>query len=121
MKINKGSWLAKVTILVFLLTTLSSSLTSSLRAQESSNPEPDTEQEYVQEEVELTRAAIQKDRRGIVDEYMDLTSEESQNFWPLYEQYRSEATELNDQLTKIIIDYSDSYKKQNLTGILFFD
>ncbi len=116
MKINKGSWLAKVTILVFLLTTLSSSLTSSLRAQESSNSEPDTEQEYVQEEVELTRAAIQKDRRGIVNEYMDLTSEESQNFWPLYEQYRSEATELNDQLTKIIIDYSDSYKKQNLTG-----
>ena len=115
MKINKGSWLALVTILVFWLTTLTSSLTSSLRAQESSNADPDIEQEYIQEQIELDRSAIQSDRQTIVTEYMDLTPEESQNFWPLYKEYRSEATKLNDQLAKIILDYGDSYRKQNVS------
>ncbi len=111
MKINKGSCLAIVTICVFLLTTVS----SSLKAQESSKGDPDIEQEYIQEKVELTRASIQADRKAIVNEYMAFTEEESQEFWPLYKEYRSQATKLNDRLAKIILDYSANYKNQNIS------
>ena len=115
MKINKASLLALVTIPFFLLTTLSSSRNSSLKAQESSNGDPDIEQEYIQERVELTRSAIQADRKAIVNEYMDLTAEESQDFWPLYKEYRTQATKLNDRLAKIILDYGDSYREQSVS------
>lgn len=107
---NKGSWLALVSIFVFLLTTLS----SPLKAQESSG-DPDINQEYIQERTELTRAALQSDRKAIVNQYMDLTPEENQVFWPLYKEYRSEAAKIDDRLAKIILDYGASYKKQNVT------
>lgn len=87
----------------------------SLKAQESSNGDSDIEQEYLQERLELTRASIQSDRKAIVNQYMNLSEEESQDFWPLYKEYRSQATKFNDRLAKIILDYGDSYQKQSVS------
>ena len=111
MKINKGSLLALVTIPVILLMTVS----SSLKAQENSTGNSEIEQEYIQERLELTRASIQADRKAIVNQYMDLTDEEGQKFWPLYKEYRSEANKINDKLAKIILDYSASYNSQSVS------
>ncbi len=110
MKMNKVNLLALVTFVALLGTSLS----SSLEAQEISG-DPDIEQEYLQERLELTRSAIQADRKAIVNEYMDLTEEESQDFWPLYKEYRTQATKLNDRLAKIILDYGDSYQEQSVS------
>ena len=110
MKINQGNLLALVTFLVLLGTALS----SSLKAQESSG-DPDINQEYIQERTELTRAALQSDRKAIVNQYMDLTPEESKPFWSLYKEYRAEAAKLDDRLAKIILDYGASYKQQNVS------
>ena len=110
MKINQGNLLALVTFLVLFGTALS----SSLKAQESSG-DPDINQEYIQERTELTRAALQSDRKAIVNQYMDLTPEESRPFWPLYKEYRAEAAKLDDRLAKIILDYGASYKQQNVS------
>ncbi|MDJ0594934.1 MAG: hypothetical protein QNJ72_33975 [Pleurocapsa sp. MO_226.B13] len=107
---NKVNLLALVTFVALLGTSLS----SSLEAQEISG-DPDIEQEYLQERLELTRSAIQADRKAIVNEYMDLTEEESQDFWPLYKEYRTQATKLNDRLAKIILDYGDSYQEQSVS------
>lgn len=114
MKTYKITGLSLFAIGIFLATTLTNSLYSSLMAQESTSQE-EIEREFVQEQVELTRASIQSDRKGIVSQYMDLTPEESESFWPLYKEYRSEATKLNDQLTKLILDYGDRYRKQDIS------
>ena len=111
MKINKGSYLAIVTIAVFLLATVS----SSLKAQEGSQGNQEIEQEYIQKKIELTRASVQADRKAIVNQYMNLTEEESQKFWPLYEEYRSQAVKLDDRFAKLILDYSVNYNNQTVS------
>ncbi|BAU65316.1 unknown protein [Stanieria sp. NIES-3757] len=109
MKIKQGSMLTLVAVLSLWGTTLS----SSLMAQNSSSDASGSNS--TMEEIELTRSTVQNERQSIVTEAMELTEEESQEFWPLYEQYRSEVNQINDRLLKIIEDYAASYKSQNLT------
>jgi len=46
-----------------------------------------------------------KDRRAIVKANMLLTESESKSFWPLYDEYRAERTQLGDRKVKLITDY----------------
>jgi predicted RNase H-like nuclease (RuvC/YqgF family) len=109
MKIKQGSMLTIVAVLSLWGTTLSSSLMAQDSSSDVSGSNDTTEQ------IELTRSTVQTERQSIVSEAMELTEEESKEFWPLYEQYRSEVNQLNDQLLKIIEDYAASYRNQNLT------
>ncbi len=110
MQIRNKGLLALLTVISLWGTVLSSSNV----AQESSS-DVSGSNDNVTGQIELTRSAIQTDRQSIVTEYMVFTEEESQEFWPLYKQYRSEVDKVNDQLVKLILDYSESYKKQTLS------
>ena len=110
MKIKKRNLLTLVTVVSLWAMTLS----SSLMAQESSSDASDSN-DNIRGQIELTRSAVQTNRQGIITSHMDLTDEESQEFWPLYREYRSEIEQLNDQLLKIILDYADSYNSQSLS------
>ena len=57
------------------------------------------------DEIELTRAEVQNKRQEIIKELMDLTPEQSQAFWPVYRDYRSEAAKLGDQRVAMIETY----------------
>ena len=57
------------------------------------------------DEIALTRAAIQTRRQAIVTSAMDLTAPESQAFWPLYRDYRSDMAKVDDRLVDLIIVY----------------
>ena len=52
--------------------------------------------------VQLTRAAIQERREGIVRQAIDLTEAEDKAFWPLYKDWRSKSTGLADRRLELI-------------------
>ncbi len=55
------------------------------------------------------RAAIQKDRNGIVKANLPLTPEQGTAFWPLYKEYRAEMVKVGDRMEKLIRDYAAGY------------
>jgi hypothetical protein len=61
------------------------------------------------DEIALTRAAIQTRRQAIVTAAMDLTAPESEVFWPLYRDYRTDMATVDDRLVDLIIVYAGNY------------
>ena len=58
-------------------------------------------------DIELTRAGIQADRTTIVTAFMDLTSAQSEKFWPVYRAYREEAQKTTDETVKFMSSLAD--------------
>ena len=71
--------------------------------------------EEFKEEIELMREISQIGREIIVERNMQLSTEESQKFWPVYEGYMSAMAEVNDRRVKLITDYADSYVSESLS------
>src|SRR5207253_909561 len=63
----------------------------------------------VERQMDSVRQVVRSDRRKIVAGAMDLTTEETQKFWPLYSEYRDASTKQGDRLTKIIVEYAKNY------------
>ncbi len=61
-------------------------------------------------DVELTRSVIQAEKKMIVAANVDLTEEESQGFWPIYNDYQNETRKLNDRLLALIEDFAANYE-----------
>lgn len=59
--------------------------------------------------IEVTRAAIQTERRAIVAKTMELTEPESQAFWPVYNEYWAEMNKVLDRRVRLITDYAEHW------------
>ena len=59
-------------------------------------------------EVALTRAAVQVRRQALVTAAMDLTPEEEQVFWPLYQEYRGEMAAANDPFVALLASFLET-------------
>ena len=79
------------------------------RAQQPPPPPAEEAKAQELEEIRLTRVGIALERQTLITEGMDLTSEEMQTFWPLYREYRLEATKLGDRIVGLIASYADNY------------
>ncbi len=62
-------------------------------------------QANLKDDIELTRAKVQTRRQEIVKEMMELTSQESEAFWPIYREYQVDAAKLGDQRVALIETY----------------
>jgi hypothetical protein len=62
------------------------------------------------DEIEMVRTMARGERQALVTEAMYLTPEESQRFWPVYHEYRSDLTKINDRVVKLITDYAASFE-----------
>jgi hypothetical protein len=61
------------------------------------------------EQIEAVRAVTATERKILVMKEMNLTTEEAEKFWPLYEEYRNEMRIVGDVRVRIITDYAASY------------
>jgi len=57
-----------------------------------------------QDLVEVARSVIKADRQAIVVATMELTQTEAKDFWPLYNQYRSEMDKVADGMIKLVLE-----------------
>src|SRR5579863_8702361 len=62
-----------------------------------------------QDLIEVARGVVRADRQAVVVGAMDLTSAESEKFWPLYRDYRTEMDRVSDSLVKLVMEYAKVY------------
>jgi Spy/CpxP family protein refolding chaperone len=78
-------------------------------AQQPAPPPAEDAKAEAMEEIRLTRDGIAVVRQTLITEGMDLTPDEMQVFWPLYRDYRSEATKIGDRIVGLITRYAENY------------
>ena len=61
------------------------------------------------QDIEMLRANLRKQRKEIMAENMTLTPDEATKFWPIFDQYRKEAIKPNDERWAVIKEYADNY------------
>ena len=61
------------------------------------------------------RELIQMGREEIIAEEMRFTSEQSEAFWPLYQEYRDDLRPIQDRYIVLIVDYVGNYYDYKLT------
>jgi hypothetical protein len=113
MKIRPAPRLAVLSILLFCLTGV---MWVKAKSQDSSNTaqQPagdDAKQKNIQEYVTLLRSDVRKQKTQIMGAVLELSPEEAAKFWPIYNQYDSELTKLNDLRVANIQEYARYYDK----------
>ena len=58
---------------------------------------------------EITRAALEANRKLLVAANMQLADQEQEAFWPLYEKYQKELRTINERTGALIKDYVENY------------
>jgi len=61
-------------------------------------------------DIQMLRQDIQSQRKQITAANMPLTPDEATKFWPLYDQYRQEASKNGDERWALIQDYAKNYQ-----------
>ena len=62
------------------------------------------------QEIQMLRQDIQAQRKQITAANMPLTPDEATKFWPIYDQYRKEASKNGDERWALIQDYAKNYQ-----------
>ena len=62
-----------------------------------------------EDEIELTRQVIETERKAIVAAAMELTDEEAEVFWPLYNEYQVAMRAVSDQYIGLVKRYAEVY------------
>jgi len=66
------------------------------------------------EDLAITQAYFQKDKKDLVKSSLKLSDAQSHAFWPLYDQYDAKRLSLSNQRAQIVNDYLKAFK--TLTG-----
>ncbi len=61
--------------------------------------------------IELLRSDIQAEKKVVVAEAMELSSEQSNKFWPIYNEFQLEVSKLGDKRVAILKEYAENYDK----------
>ncbi len=60
--------------------------------------------------MEILREKIKADKKLVVAANMDLTEAEAKAFWPIYQEYQTKLTKINERMLKLIVNYAENYK-----------
>lgn len=63
------------------------------------------------DEVQLVQAIWGKEKRAIITDFMKFTDAEATAFWPIYEEYQTEAKKLGEERLITISDYTNNVSK----------
>jgi hypothetical protein len=66
--------------------------------------------------IEVTRAVIKAERRGIVSMNLELIDAESKAFWPVYDEYWVQMKKIGDREVVLIEDFAKNYNYESLTN-----
>lgn len=59
--------------------------------------------------LETLRSDLRANRTAMIAQELQLSQQESDEFWPIYRAYRSEVDKATDNIVKLILEYSDEY------------
>jgi hypothetical protein len=64
----------------------------------------------INDTIEMVRSMAALERKAVVTEGLQLSGEESTEFWPIYDEYMAEKKRVKDRLVKIIMDYAANFE-----------
>ena len=93
---------------MMILTSLSWSQSSAAQspAQTSSN---NSAQGNADKDIDLLRKDVRSQKRQLIASNLQLTDQEAEKFWPLYDQYTADLVKINDAKYAAIKEYAASY------------
>jgi hypothetical protein len=68
-------------------------------------------QEQASDNMEIVREKVRADKKLLVASNMQLTEQEAAAFWPVYEAYQKEISDLNARVLKAIESYANVYNQ----------
>jgi hypothetical protein len=75
------------------------------------SPEADAQKKNMQAYIDLLRKDVRQQKAEIMGAIMVLSAEDAAKFWPIYSEYDSELTKLNDQRVENIKEYAHTYNE----------
>ncbi len=60
--------------------------------------------------IEIVRGVLKTEKKAAIAEVMNLTEQESEVFWPLYNEYEAKDYEIQSKRVKIIKDFATNYE-----------
>ena len=101
MKKQKAAWMLVLALVVGV---------SAGRAQD--NPQPaTTDNQNIQAYIELLRSDIRQQKAEAMGSVMELSAADAAKFWPIYSEYDTELTKLNDLRSANIQEYARTYSQ----------
>jgi hypothetical protein len=73
------------------------------------SPEADAQKKNLQAYIDLLREDVRQQKAEIMGSVMVLSAEDAAKFWPIYSEYDTELTKLNDQRAANIREYARTY------------
>jgi len=112
MKFKKAVWLAFL-ILVLVPCAIAQNNAQTMKSdqQDTAPPATDTQKKNVQEYVELLRSNVRQEKAQIMGAVMQLSADDAAKFWPIYAEYNTELTKVNDQRVANIEEYARRYNQ----------
>jgi hypothetical protein len=71
-------------------------------------------QQTFRDSIEQAQAQIQSSMRQILHEELLLSDEESEAFWPLYDEYRADLAGISDEYVSVVSEFVDRYQAAEL-------
>jgi hypothetical protein len=73
------------------------------------SPETDTQKKNTQVYINLLRSDVRQQKAEIMGAVMLLSAQDAAKFWPIYSDYDTQLTKLNDQRVENIKEYASAY------------
>src|SRR6185369_2015508 len=67
----------------------------------------------VRDQIELNRNVIQQKRQEILQKALELTPQQSEEFWPVYHDYENELSKIGDEKTRLLQSYAKDYSNMS--------
>ena len=65
--------------------------------------------------MDILRQKVKADKKLVVAENLQLSDAEGAKFWPVYDAYQKELTQINERLAAVVLAYADAYNKGAVT------
>src|SRR5580704_2604972 len=81
------------------------------KSQSAKTPGTDTQKKNMQEYIELMRANVRDQKAEIMGSVMELNAQDAAKFWPIYSEYDTELSKINDLRVANIKEYAANYSQ----------
>lgn len=111
MKFRNRAFAASVFVLMLFSAPFGRAQTKSQNNQSATAtpPSTSTQKTNIQEYINLLRIDVRQQKAEIMGSVMALNAQDAAKFWPIYSDYDTQLTKLNDQRIQTIKEYAQSY------------
>jgi hypothetical protein len=109
MKKQKAAWILVLASFVLVPATWAQKSTQPAQTGKQTSASLSPQNQNIQEYIDLLRSDVRQQKAEIMGSVMQLSASDATKFWPIYSEYDTELTKLNDLRAANIQEYANSY------------